>query len=216
MATQEDIDRIVKEEGWGTSKTNGGHLKYEGPDGQVVFGPSTPSDHRSIDNLASQLRRAGVPIPHAGGHRPKPRTGVAVVLRDYLRNNPTKVVTAAHLLMIAKAHCGSDISPASASSFLNSAKLRGEVRQLSRLEWQWAGGRAEEVPAPLRQELMPIEVAPAPVILSTLVSDEAQVADDKEILDEALAALGRIETVLARTKKKIDQLEALRKLLGGT
>lgn len=44
--------------GWIVSKTNGGHIRFKGPNGQVVFGSSTPSDWRSLANLKAQLNRA--------------------------------------------------------------------------------------------------------------------------------------------------------------
>jgi hypothetical protein len=43
--------------GFRVSRTNGGHLRFEGPNGELVFGASTPSDHRSLKNLKAQLDR---------------------------------------------------------------------------------------------------------------------------------------------------------------
>jgi hypothetical protein len=44
--------------GWRIEKTNGGHLRWRGPQGELVHSSSTPSDFRSINNLQAQLKRA--------------------------------------------------------------------------------------------------------------------------------------------------------------
>jgi len=45
---------------WEVSKTKGSHVRFRSPSGVTVFGSSTPSDHRSIKNIRSKLRRAGL------------------------------------------------------------------------------------------------------------------------------------------------------------
>lgn len=68
------IHRIVKpcyrlaaatalQQGWRISTTNNNHLKWQPPVGQPIFGPSTPSDRRGIENLIHQLKRAGLRFP---------------------------------------------------------------------------------------------------------------------------------------------------------
>jgi hypothetical protein len=59
--------RLAQERGWSVTDTRNGHLKFQSPDGDIVFGPSTPSDWRSVKNMKAHLRRAGLPIPHKGG-----------------------------------------------------------------------------------------------------------------------------------------------------
>ena len=45
---------------WRISLTNSGHLRWQAPDGAVVFTPSTPSCSRGVRNCRAQLRRAGL------------------------------------------------------------------------------------------------------------------------------------------------------------
>lgn len=49
----------VREAGATVTLTGGGHWKIE-KNGQTVYAPQTPSDHRSIDNVKAKLRRAGL------------------------------------------------------------------------------------------------------------------------------------------------------------
>jgi predicted RNA binding protein YcfA (HicA-like mRNA interferase family) len=53
------LSRQLRHQGWRVTATNGDHLRFEGPEGQLVFGPATPSDHRAIRNLVAKLRREG-------------------------------------------------------------------------------------------------------------------------------------------------------------
>lgn len=62
-----DIKDIVKaagKQGWTIERTKGNHIKLTPPDptmSQVIL-PGTPSDWRSLKNVTSQLRRAGLKI----------------------------------------------------------------------------------------------------------------------------------------------------------
>lgn len=48
--------------GWKVTTTRGGHLAWISPAGRTVYGPSTPSDRRSLRNVAGKLRRAGLKL----------------------------------------------------------------------------------------------------------------------------------------------------------
>ena len=43
-------------------KSGSGHFSVYAPNGKIVTLPSTPSDHRSVLNCRSQMRRAGIPV----------------------------------------------------------------------------------------------------------------------------------------------------------
>lgn len=69
-AMDKDVKELVRtkrEEGWQVDATRSGHLRFQKGDA-TVFGPSTPSDHRSIQNLKAQLRRVerNAPMPETG------------------------------------------------------------------------------------------------------------------------------------------------------
>lgn len=66
-----DLKRLMKlarEQGWSVEMTGGHHLRWTPPEGPYVICPSTPSDHRSIPNTISNLRKAGLEVPRK---RPK-------------------------------------------------------------------------------------------------------------------------------------------------
>jgi predicted RNA binding protein YcfA (HicA-like mRNA interferase family) len=57
---RKDLRQVVRQyakHGFRVSRTKGGHLRFEGPNGELVFGASTPSDYRSLKNLKAQLDR---------------------------------------------------------------------------------------------------------------------------------------------------------------
>jgi predicted RNA binding protein YcfA (HicA-like mRNA interferase family) len=66
---KKDLKQIVQmyeQWGWSVEKTNGGHLRFKGPKGELVFSGSTPSDWRAIANLKAQLRRATAMVQQRG------------------------------------------------------------------------------------------------------------------------------------------------------
>jgi hypothetical protein len=54
----------ARDQGWTIVHSGGGHLKWKPKDKSqpIVVSGSTPSDHRSISNLKSQLRRSGLKL----------------------------------------------------------------------------------------------------------------------------------------------------------
>lgn len=69
------LTKFARDNGWTVDTNSKGHLVFWAPGADLngrptVTGSGTPSDHRSNANLAAQLRRAGLPVPHKG-HTPK-------------------------------------------------------------------------------------------------------------------------------------------------
>ena len=52
--------KAARNAGWDVSRTSGGHVRFDPPNGRPVFGPWSASDWRSLKNLRAQLRRAGL------------------------------------------------------------------------------------------------------------------------------------------------------------
>lgn len=60
MRVHKSLRPIVDEalrEGWEVTHTKNGHLRFAHPCGALVFGASTPSDHRTVKNLRGHLRQ---------------------------------------------------------------------------------------------------------------------------------------------------------------
>ncbi len=56
-----DLVKHAEQHGWTCERTRNGHVRFTSPKGATVFGPSTPSDRRSLLNVRAQLRREGLP-----------------------------------------------------------------------------------------------------------------------------------------------------------
>jgi hypothetical protein len=54
------LARRAEAAGWIITLTGSNHLAWKPPSGQTVFCPSTPSDHRSVQNVIGKLKRAGL------------------------------------------------------------------------------------------------------------------------------------------------------------
>lgn len=69
------LRKIAKTHGWSVEQTRRrGHWLFRNPQGRVVAtAADTASDYRSIQNTASALRRAGLPVPHRGGRTSRER-----------------------------------------------------------------------------------------------------------------------------------------------
>ena len=75
-----DIEEQLASQGWRIELRKGGHIGYFPPDGSPpVFGPATPSEYRSLDNVRAKLRRAGA-ILMSKRPRPKPSGGLGLSL----------------------------------------------------------------------------------------------------------------------------------------
>lgn len=57
MKRLREIAAIFGPLGWTWSITNGGHVRWTHASGAIVFAAYSPSDHRAVRNLKSQLRR---------------------------------------------------------------------------------------------------------------------------------------------------------------
>lgn len=71
-----DIIKFAKRAGWTVTKNREGHPEFWAPgadrdDRPTVTGSGTSSDWRAVPNLVSELRKAGLDIPHKGRQKKK-------------------------------------------------------------------------------------------------------------------------------------------------
>lgn len=55
-----DLGRQALAAGWEISKTSNQHFRWRAPSGALVFTSGTPSDRRTLRNVQSLLRKAGL------------------------------------------------------------------------------------------------------------------------------------------------------------
>ena len=60
MNTKEirNIIRLAIKKGYSVEVRKGGHYKFTAPTGKFFFTSATPSDHRAIQNILSDMKRA--------------------------------------------------------------------------------------------------------------------------------------------------------------
>jgi hypothetical protein len=70
-SAQKDVKQLIKvaeQQGWTVTRTGTLHLRWQAPDGRVLFRNGTsPSDRRAVANLRSDLRRLGLRLPRKDG-----------------------------------------------------------------------------------------------------------------------------------------------------
>lgn len=49
--------RRIEQQGWSWYRRKSGHLRLDGPNGEVVFTSVTPGDRKSLRNLQQDMRR---------------------------------------------------------------------------------------------------------------------------------------------------------------
>lgn len=54
------IARMAMSQGWEIHRRNNGHLAWKSPEGGTVYTAATPSDHRAIGKIISNLRKYGL------------------------------------------------------------------------------------------------------------------------------------------------------------
>jgi hypothetical protein len=57
-----ELWRAAEAQGWEVGIAQNNHIIFRPPEGKAIFGPSTPSDHRSWKNLRAKLRRSGLKV----------------------------------------------------------------------------------------------------------------------------------------------------------
>ena len=62
MSARKEIKEMIKaarKAGWIVTLTNGGHWKWQNPNGDIFYSALTPSDRRALLNMKAYLRRMG-------------------------------------------------------------------------------------------------------------------------------------------------------------
>lgn len=236
---------LAKEQGWEHSRTSGGHHRLVSPLGRIVMMSGTPSDYRAVKNFRAQLKRSGLyprtitvtvkkerqnvtvheipqptiaimakPLesaPKTGGGSSDVRGHLLEVLLPLMRridkpegitvNELREPLLAAFPTIVIK----------SLASTLSYHATRKTLTKVGHGRYRLA----ELVGAPVAGA--PISAPPGmPSVPSTAVSvADMDVEEDIRILDEALAALAKIDQVVRKHREIVKQMAVLKKMWGG-
>lgn len=218
---QEVIDH-AEEQGWRVRKTEGNHMQLFAPDGKsIVVCPTTPSDHRGLDQFLADLKRTGRYDPDwVQPNRPMQRDqmgrssrGVTrVQLRAIFEERPDHVFSLQELFIILKARLNADVPMQTIQNNVNNLMVENHVTRIGhgqyrrKKEGNGNGTAAKAV------------VVAAPVPVSTIMQagqriGDAQIDEQLERLDHALTALGDVEAVIRFGRDVLAQVAALKNTL---
>lgn len=174
-----------------------GYRHHEG-DNDMMNGATT--------NLGEVLKEAISSVPPA----PQPRRGdISGTATDYMRQHSDRAVSGAELLSVCEARLQRKMSENSIWSWFNRMAAKGVVVRRDAGTYQWVSARTASI--------MPTAKPTPPAVTaqdSDVVADGYVDPDERE-LDEALAALGRIEAVVRKYKTKIRRFKELQRLISG-
>lgn len=229
-----DIDELRKHavaQGWRYDTANTGHHRFYGPDKHtIVTFASTPSDWRGYQNSLSEMKRAGYRPPNGSytpptladampkrpqaepTHAEKETAGRGEVLNAVLatfRNNAGRALDLDTIAIQART-----LVPITTRDSVQQTLIRitgkdfhdGTIQRMERGMYKWRP-KVEPPPPP------PTPAPVAPPVQAAPPTEPGSVDDDIAELDEALAALGRIESLVRRNREVMKQFRELKAML---
>lgn len=231
-----ELSQLAKELGVAIEHRNNGHVRLVHKNGTFVVASLTPSDRYAINNVRKDCQKRGWLPPKENGAMngathslgdairqaeenraraegqtdpPAPvtrqRGDISNLALDYFRNHPDKIIGVAELKAVVEAKLG-PVTENALYGFLNRLTVAKKLQRLDRGTYRW-GSKAAAPPAPAT-------LAPQATAIAVVKLDPDGYLDpDERELDEALAALGRIEAVVRKYKQIARQLTELKALL---
>lgn len=211
-----DYDQVLKqaeEKGWTVRRTKGSHLELKSPCGEhTVHASGTPSDHRAALNLRADLRRAGLDTTDskdttdgkdAGGEHMH-RGELLTCVRAIFSEQPEHIFTLDE--MWTRVHARLPVAKRSSTEQTVYTLLgRHEIKRVDKGQY-----RLRTVEHDTR-EVRTADFQQGGVPAGMQTGDQ-DVDEDARILDEALAALGRIQERIVERVHAVLQEEVQRAL----
>lgn len=231
--------RAANEQGWVVTRLTNNHLRWASPEGRVVHSSKNLNTPHVLHIIRRDLMRAGLKLNGNGSPPPKEVVpmpeiddkGASTSLGDKLREAQAAAAASANgsdaepralpgetkklvrqcferepgrifksddiVQTVTKA---SGVTPSTVYLALKHLWLEGVLHKLDRAQWQL---KAPLIPKPA-----------APLVAGERVGDESLDQELRE-LDEALAALAKIESMVRKHRRVVQQLAELKKVLGG-
>jgi len=231
------------EQGWRHSMTTRGHHQFYGPDHHtIVVTGGTPSDYRSWANFMADMKRAGYthelthslgdalraangqtavvatpagpPAGARGAGDKRVKSGVVDALRVLMAKHPAGL-SFGEITAVLRSQLP-NLTPSKIGTALADGKKRGRYFSPERGFWRAAEPPKAVAPA---AGLPPGDSGGGQTAegqtAGGATSGDPEIDGDLRALDEALAALGRIETVVRRHRDVLHKMAELKKLLKG-
>lgn len=230
---QDQIDDLIdtsKAQGWRYDRANSNHHRFYAPDGKtIVTFASTPSDHRGWLNSLAEMKRAGYVPPNqdyrpatlgdvlssatqaevSEQSRPKARHGeVQAAVLDFAQTRKG-LFYSDDLKRYVRGRVPSttdDSIQQTINRLVNVEQREGTLVRMERGVFKWVPN-AEPQP-----EVTPVVAIVTPRPPPPPTTTDA-VDDDIAELDAALAALGKIESVVRRNREVMRQFKELQQAL---
>lgn len=230
---------LARDQGWEYSKTSGGHHRLVSPQGRIVMNSGTPSDYRSVKNFRAELKRHGlkprtIPVivkkeKHNVTTHEIPKETLAIMSQPPTEKKKKKYSGARGLLrtlLIDLARKHDNVAGISGEDIKDEVKLAipditekavsqgltyyGTLGIFTRVRY----GRYRLTEMMGTPPATPTISAPAPASAAGSFA-EVEVEEDIRILDEALAALAKIDQVVRKQREIVKQIAVLKKMWGG-
>jgi len=224
MSQNSDLNRVIKNaeaQGFRYFKSTSGHHQLYAPNGHdIVTHSGTPSDHRGFNNFMADLRRAGYmelhtlgdamplmkepPLEETRESDKKTKLPTTALITDLLARHPEGMVyrdIAAYVRSVRP-----ELGKSSPSNGLNNLSNRGVIvsdQGLYRLKEKGASTKTNGATSHAVTSLPAAGVR----------TGDASVDKDLKALDNALAALASIESVVRKNREVLIQFAKLKAML---
>lgn len=203
----DEFKDLAERQGWTVRKGGNDHWQFLPKNGghPMVTASSTPSDPNAIHNVRRDLIASGLKIPGDREQHMERRARKAIqpTVKQFFKDHPDQSYTTADVIMYVKAKLGADVGSGSVSVALGALAEQGYLIRLNRGEYRYK--------KPLPDPLPTFAVPQAPMRRTVDITEYATNTEDERILNEALAALGKIQDevndVLTRALTSLGQIE---------
>jgi len=201
-----ELISLAEAQGWDYRQANNGHHNFILPSGRIIAASLTPSDGNAIHAVERDLKDAGLKIPDDRELLMNKRRvrGIREAVRDYLRLKAPAPLTSDDVFIYVHAKIPG-ATKQSVHAALSGLHNSGLAVKVDRGQYRW-GESLPDIPAPAP--------APTPVEPQIDLQELSEGDSDERILDEALAALSKIESVVRKHRAIAKHLRDLPKMLG--
>lgn len=229
MSYDSDMQSVIREaqsQGWRYQLTEKGHHQFYSPNGKdIVVASGTSVNNTGWDRFMADMKRAGFRngLGTLGEAMPTALTALASkeaerrrvsnltapqLILDLMTRHPEGMSTQDSVAYIRSVK--PELSTSSTYQALANLTTRGQLERIGHGFY-----RIPKPKDPLAATPPVAKEEAAPQHAAGESSGDPQIDDDLRALDEALAALARIESVVRKNRDVLHQLAQLKKAIGG-